>query len=128
MTIGTTNGAVRVLIVDDSRDAVMLLGILLRSEGYDVRLAHGGEEALSQAAEFRPHVVLLDLQMPDRDGFEVAQELTRRFSDDCPVLIAVTASSDEADRRHADTSGFHQFVTKPYKHQSMLQLIKSLHA
>jgi CheY-like chemotaxis protein len=54
----TTKGPVRVLIADDDREAVMVLSILLRSEGYDVRLAQGGKEALAQAAEFHPHVAL----------------------------------------------------------------------
>jgi CheY-like chemotaxis protein len=121
-----TNRTVRVLIADDSRDAMLLLGILLRSEGYQVRLAQGGEDALAQAEEFRPHVALLDIEMPDRDGFQVAEELHRRFNGACPILIAVTACTDEKDRKHAAMSGFQHFVPKPYNHRALLRLLESL--
>jgi len=124
----TTNskGPVRVLIADDNRDAVMVLSILLRSEGYDVRLAHGGKEALAQAAEFHPHVALLDLEMPDCSGFRVAQELSRGSNGEPPVLVAVTACTEAEAREMAQVSGFQHFVSKPYNHQAMLKLLASL--
>ena len=118
----------RILIVDDHRDTVLTLGILLRSEGYKVELVQSGDQALLEAEKFRPHVVLLDIEMPGRNGFEVAQEMTRRYGDACPVLIAVTSHSAEGDRRAADSSGFHHFVPKPYKPFAMLQLIQDLAA
>ena len=115
----------RVLVADDHRDTAQTLGILLRSEGYDVRLAQDGKEALSEAAEFQPDVALLDIQMPYRSGLEVADELRRRGSE-CPVLIAVTAQTSSADRQMAETSGFHHFVAKPYDPQAVLLLLASL--
>jgi CheY-like chemotaxis protein len=121
-----TNQPIRVLIADDNRDAVMVLSILLRSEGYDVRLAQGGKEALAQAAEFHPHVALLDLEMPDYSGFRVAQELARRANGEPPILVAVTACTEAEARAMAELSGFHHFVSKPYNHQAMLKLLASL--
>ncbi len=121
-----TNGPIRVLIADDNRDAVMVLSILLRSEGYDVRLAQGGKEALAQAAEFHPHVALLDLEMPDCSGFRVAQELSRGSHGAPPVLVAVTACTEAEAREMAQVSGFQHFVSKPYNHQTMLKLLASL--
>ncbi|HYL22758.1 MAG TPA: response regulator [Burkholderiales bacterium] len=121
-----TKGPLRVLIADDNRDAVMVLSILLRSEGYDVRLAQGGKEALAQAAEFRPHVALLDLEMPDCSGFRVAQELSRGLNGEPPVLVAVTACTEAEAREMAQVSGFQHFVSKPYNHQAMLKLLASL--
>jgi len=116
----------RVLIADDNRDNVLMLGILLRSEGYDVRLAHSGQEAITQATEFRPHIALLDLQMPDCTGFQVAEHLSRQYNGQWPVLIAVTASTDLTDKHKAELSGFHQFISKPYKHQALLALLNAL--
>jgi len=121
-----TNEPVRVLIADDNRDAVMVLSILLRSEGYDVRLAQGGKDALAQAAEFHPHVALLDLEMPDCSGFRVAQELSRGANGQSPVLVAVTACTEDEARQMAQVSGFHHFVSKPYNHQAMLKLLATL--
>jgi CheY-like chemotaxis protein len=120
------NEPIRVLIADDNRDAVMVLSILLRSEGYDVRLAQGGKEALAQAAEFHPHVALLDLEMPDYNGFRVAQELSRGWDGQAPVLVAVTACTEAEARQMAQLSGFQHFVSKPYNHQAMLKLLASL--
>jgi CheY-like chemotaxis protein len=116
----------RVLIADDNRDNVLMLGILLRSEGYDVRLAHSGHEAITEATEFRPHIALLDLQMPDCTGFQVAEHLSRQYNGQWPVLIAVTASTDLGDKQKAELSGFHQFISKPYKHQALLALLNAL--
>ena len=116
---------VRVLVADDNRDTALMLGILLRSEGYEVCLANSGQEAISQADQFRPHIALLDLQMPDCTGFQVAEHLSRQYNGQWPVLIAVTASTDQTDKHKAELSGFHQFVSKPYKHQALLALLNA---
>lgn len=116
----------RVLVVDDNRDNMLTLGVLLRSEGYIVDLANDGAEALRLAAAFRPDVALLDLLLPDRSGFDVAEELQRRFATDCPVLIAITAHNTSHTKEQAEISGFHHFVAKPYDPQALLQLIESL--
>ena len=110
----TPHLTVRVLAVEDERDTLMTLGILLRSEGYEVRLLHGGRDALAAVREFRPHVVLLDIGMPDRDGYDVARELKGALGELCPLLVAVTAYGSAADIARAMASGFDHHVTKPY--------------
>jgi two-component system CheB/CheR fusion protein len=116
----------RVLIADDNRDALMMLGILFRSEGMDVRLATGGVEVQAAVAEFRPDAVLLDIAMPDRSGFQVALDLTRNYGPKCPVLIAVTAHSSVAAQSLATKSGFQHHVGKPYDPDSLLRLVASV--
>jgi CheY-like chemotaxis protein len=106
--------AARVLAVEDERDTLMTLGILLRSEGYEVQLMHGGREVLAAVREFRPHVVLLDIGMPDRDGYDVARELKGALGELCPLLVAVTAYGSAADIARAMASGFDHHITKPY--------------
>jgi|SRR5436190_8181029 len=113
----------RVLVVDDNRDTAQTLGVLLRSEGYEVRLAQSGTEALLTAEWFGADVALLDIKMPDQSGFDVAEELRRRYGSKCPVLIAVSAYGDDANRQKADISGFHDFVVKPYNAQAVLDLL-----
>jgi DNA-binding response OmpR family regulator len=117
----------RVLIADDERDTLMTLGILLRSEGFDVQLLHGGTDVPSAVKTFRPQAVLLDLGMPDRSGYEVATELTREYGGARPTLIAVTAHGSESDRRAAESCGFHHHVSKPYDPEKLLGLLASLH-
>ena len=117
------HGALRVLVVEDERDTLMTLGILLRSEGYDVRLAHGGDEVPSAMREFRPHAVLLDIGMPGRDGYEIASELRASLGELCPLLVAVTAYGTAADKARAEASGFDYHVTKPYDPAELFRIL-----
>ena len=117
---------VRVVIADDERDTVMTLGILLRSEGFDVRLLQGGADVPGAVAAARPHAVLLDIGMPDRDGHELARELKKTYGERCPMLIAVTARVSDADRAQALASGFSHYIPKPYDATELLQLLSSL--
>jgi CheY-like chemotaxis protein len=116
----------RALIVDDQRDMLMTLGILLRSEGLTVRLGERGAEVAAAVESFRPDVVLLDIEMPDRSGLEVAMELSQRFGERCPVLIAVTGHNSDAARRLITKSGFHHHVPKPYDFDALLRLVHSI--
>ena len=116
----------RALIIDDQRDMLMTLGILLRSEGLTVRLGERGAEVAAAVESFRPDVVLLDIEMPDRSGLEVAMELSQRFGERCPVLIAVTGHNTEAARRLISKSGFHHHVPKPYDFDALIRLVNSI--
>ena len=116
----------RVLVADDNRDTVMMLGILLRSEGMVVQLTTKGAEVQAAVGEFRPDAVLLDIGMPDRSGLQVALDLSREYGPKCPVLIAVTAHSSDAAKRLTAKSGFRHHVDKPYDPDALLRLIASV--
>ncbi len=116
----------RVLVADDDRDTVMMLGILLRSEGMLVRLETRGGEVQAAVGEFRPDAVLLDIGMPDRSGLQVALDLSREYGPKCPVLIAVTAHSSDAAKRLTAKSGFRHHVGKPYDPDALLRLVASV--
>jgi len=117
---------VRIIIADDERDSLLTLGVLLRSEGYEVRLVRHGNDVPRAVAEFQPDAVLLDIGMPDRSGHDVAEELRQRYGEACPVLIAVTAHSTPADLAMTKSSGFKHHVGKPYDPQALLKLLASL--
>lgn len=116
----------RVLVADDVRDTIMTLGILLRSEGFAVEMVNGGAGVVDAVRRFRPHAVLLDLHMPDRNGCDVALELRREHGDACPTLIAVTAYNGDITRRLAAQSGIDHHVAKPYDPDALLTLLASL--
>jgi DNA-binding response OmpR family regulator len=116
----------RVLIADDNRDTVMTLGILLRSEGFEVELAQGGSAVPELVRRFRPHAVLLDIGMPDRSGHDVALQLTREYGSDCPLLIAVTGRTADDEKRAAKVNGFRYYVPKPYDPERLLGLLGGL--
>ena len=116
----------RVLIVDDDRDTLLTLGLLCREAGMYVHLLRQGTQALEAVGTFGPHVIVLDLVMPDASGLELAEQIRRRYGEDGPVLVAITAYSSDSDRRLAKAAGFHDFIAKPYDAQALLQRIASL--
>jgi two-component system, chemotaxis family, CheB/CheR fusion protein len=116
----------RVLVVDDQRDMLMTLGILLRSEGMMVQLGEKGTEVEAAVEAFSPHVVLLDIEMPDRSGLQVAVDLVQRYGERCPVLIAVTAHNSDAARRLTAKSGFRHHVAKPVDFDAVVRLVASV--
>ena len=115
----------RVLIADDQRDLLMTASILLRSEGMVVETVERGVDVAPAVETFNPDVVLLDIEMPDRTGLQVAMELTQRFGEQCPVLIALTAHKTEAARRLTAKAGFSHHVTKPYDFDALVCLVAS---
>jgi CheY-like chemotaxis protein len=116
----------KVLIADDDRDGAMTLATLLQLEGYDVRMVHGGQEALDAAREFKPGVILLDIGMPKITGYEAARRLRLRYGNDCPVLIAITGWKQASDKILASLAGFDHHVAKPYEPAQLIELLATL--
>jgi CheY-like chemotaxis protein len=113
----------RVLVVDDNADAATTLDMLLRSLGHETAVAHGGVEALRMAAEFRPDLVLLDVGMPDLDGYEVARRL-REIRDQPPFrIVAVTGWGQQPDRRKSHEAGFDVHLVKPVSMHALLEVL-----
>jgi PAS domain S-box-containing protein len=103
----------RVMIADDNRDAAESLALLLRLDGYDVRTALDGEEALSVAQVFRPDIALLDIGMPRLDGYAVARRLRQESWGKDLTLVALTGWGAEDDRNRTYSAGFDAHLTKP---------------
>jgi signal transduction histidine kinase len=106
----------RILVVDDNVDAAESLGTMLAYSGHDVRVAHGGIEALSTAREFAPNVMILDLGMPEMDGYAVARAVRSdpRFA--TTRLIALSGYGQAEDRRRTADVGFDEHLVKPVEH------------
>jgi len=119
---------IRLVIADDERDTVMTLGILLRSEGFEVQLVHNGAAVATAVGRSRPHAVVLDIGMPDRNGCDVAKDLQASYGEKCPVLVAVSGRTSVEDRQQAFASGFTHYLTKPYDVGVLLQLLAGLGA
>jgi CheY-like chemotaxis protein len=103
----------KILVADDNQDAANTLALLLRLAGHDVRTAHGGQAALTLAHDFKPEFALLDIGMPDLDGYEVARRLRLTDSGKNVRLIAVTGWAQDEDKRRAHEAGFDHHLTKP---------------
>src|SRR5262249_4803970 len=103
----------RVLVVDDNVDAADSLGLLLKLAGHLVRVAHDGPTALVVAQAFHPQVVLLDIGMPDMDGYEVARQLRKQPELQPALLVALTGWGQDTDRRRSIEAGFDIHLVKP---------------
>jgi two-component system OmpR family response regulator len=115
---------VRVLVVDDEQMLTDLLSMALKMEGWQVRTAASGFEALQAAKEFRPDALVLDIMMPDLDGMSVLQRL-RQAGDDVPVLF-LTAKDAVADRVAGLTAGGDDYVTKPFSLEEVVARLRAL--
>ena len=111
--VATPARALRVLVVDDNLDAATSLASLLRTFGHDVLLAHDGVSALHAALEYGPEVVLLDIGLPDVNGYEVAKSIRQQPALTNVVLVAVTGYGQESDRQHSREAGFDHHLVKP---------------
>jgi two-component system OmpR family response regulator len=119
-----TGRQTRVLVVDDEPNISALLSATLRLIDFDVRAAGGGNEALLAAAEFDPDLVVLDVMLPDLDGFQVAQRL-RAAGRPVPVLF-LTARDSVEDRISGLTVGGDDYVTKPFSLEEVVLRIRAI--
>jgi PAS domain S-box-containing protein len=103
----------RILVADDNRDAATSLATLLALDGHEVRIANDGAQALAAAEAFRPHVALLDIGMPMRNGYEVARAIRDAAWGKEIALAAVTGWGQSEDKRRAKEAGFDRHFTKP---------------
>src|SRR5437868_8331092 len=105
---------IRVLIADDERDVVLTLSAILRDEGYEVKGVHSGRDAIVAVADFDPHVVIADIAMPERSGWDVARVVRKTQASgrlDRPLLIAISGMyRQSADRILAEITGFNYFL------------------
>src|SRR3954467_1203119 len=113
----------RVLVVEDDAEIAGALRRSLRIEGYDVRVAEDGQEALTESGLFEPDLVVLDLGLPRVDVIEVAQELRNRG--DVPILM-LTARDSVQDRVKALDAGADDYLVKPFDREELLARLRAL--
>ena len=116
----------RILVVDDNRDAADSLARIIRSFGHEVRAVYGGNAALEETATFLPDMALVDIGMPDLDGYATVAELRQRRGNVHLIVVAVTAWSRDEDKRRAYEAGFDLHVAKPMKLETLKELLKLL--
>ncbi|UYZ60392.1 response regulator transcription factor [Hymenobacter latericus] len=122
----TTEAAHKVLVVDDEPNIVMSLEFLLRKAGYVVSIARNGTEAL-EAIEREPFgVVLLDIMMPDVDGYHVCRHLRQLPAHQDTKVIFLSAKSREADIQKGYEAGADLYLTKPFSTRQLLDKVREL--
>jgi CheY-like chemotaxis protein len=114
-----------VLVVDDNEDTLMLMQRYLEQNGYHILLARSSAEALDLARGHRPHVIMLDLMMPDRDGWDTLQILTNQSETrHIPVIVCTVLSAADL----ALALGASAYLEKPVTEQSLLDVLSALEA
>jgi DNA-binding response OmpR family regulator len=114
--------ATKILVVDDAKETTWLLNRILTDVGYEVEIANNGVEGLRQAYGFQPDLILLDVMMPDMDGWTMLSRL-REFSD-VPVIL-LTAVGDELDKVHGLDLGADDYLTKPFGMEELKARIRA---
>ena len=115
-----------VLIADDEPNIVISLEFLMRREGYAVRIARDGQEALDQVAQAAPDLILLDVMMPRKTGFEVCEALRANPAHDGIRILMLTAKGRETDIAKGLALGANAYMTKPFSTQELKLKVASL--
>lgn len=114
-----------ILVVDDEASVVEVVSLYLRREGFNVRIARDGREALSAIHEHRPALVVLDLMLPQVDGLEILRRLRDDPESDVPVIM-LTARGQEVDRIYGLELGADDYVTKPFSPAELASRVKAV--
>lgn len=118
--------AKRILIVDDEPNIVLSLEYLMRQRGYAVTTARDGDEALAAVDTEAPDLVLLDVMMPRKDGYEVCQLLRERSElADMPIIM-LTAKGREVEREKGLSMGADDYITKPFATQDVVNRVVAM--
>ena len=118
--------AKHVLIVDDAPNIVLSLEFLMKKEGYDVLSVSNGEEAMAAVAERKPDLVLLDVMMPRKDGYEVCQELRASEAWKDVKIIMLTAKGRDVEREKGLALGADDYITKPFATRELVEKVRTL--
>jgi PAS domain S-box-containing protein len=125
-TVEQPEPAGRVLVVDDSVDAADTIALILEVSGYEVRTAYTAQTALEAAIAYRPTIVLLDIGLPDMDGYEVARRLRQHPEMKQVQLVALTGYGQQSDRQLSEEAGFDYHMVKPIDPEKLQELLATL--
>ena len=115
----------RILIVDDEPNIVMSLEFILQQSGFETAVARDGDEALEEVERFRPDLVLLDVMMPRRDGYEVCQTLRASGWGDLKIVM-LTAKGRDTEVAKGMAVGADAYVTKPFSTRELVDQVRTL--
>ncbi len=118
------NGAHRILVVDDEPNIVDVISMALRFQGFAVEAAGNGRDALAAVSSFRPHLMIVDVMLPDMEGFEVARRLGAQQAR-VPIIF-LTARDGTHDKVHGLTVGGDDYVTKPFSLEELIARIRAV--
>ena len=117
---------IKILLVDDEPDILEIVGYNLKSEGYQVITATNGQEAIKVAKKKNPHLILLDIMMPEMDGIEACEKIRKIDSLENVIIAFLTARGEDYSQVAGFEAGADDYITKPIKPKVLVSKIKSL--
>lgn len=118
-----TSAPRRILVVDDNTDGVAFLSMLLAMAGHETATAFDGSAAISVAQQFKPHIVLLDLDLPKLNGYEACRRIRGEEWGKSMMLVAVTGLGGEQDRMRSLEAGFDMHLVKPVSAETLMLVL-----
>ena len=115
-----------ILVVEDEPNIVLSLQFLMKQAGFDVRVARDGDEALREVENKAPDLILLDVMIPKRDGYDVCQTIRANPDWAYIYIIMLTAKGREVDREKGISLGANDYVTKPFSTRDLTEKVKQL--
>lgn len=116
----------RILVVEDEIELIKAIEIRLGQAGYDILVAHDGQDGLDKAHKEKPDLIILDLMLPKMDGYKVCAMLKRDMKYQKIPIIMLTARVQDTDEKLGYECGADAFITKPFQHEIVLLKIKEL--
>ncbi|QIT54585.1 response regulator [Aquisalimonas sp. 2447] len=116
----------RILIVDDEPNIVLSLEFLMKKNGYDVETATDGDQAIAAVEQQKPDLMLLDVMMPRKDGYQVCQVLREREDFNDVRIVMLTAKGRDVEREKGLSLGADDYITKPFSTQDVVDKVSEL--
>lgn len=117
------DAVVRVIAIDDEEDILQLIRIKLSKEGFDVSTASNGDEGIEKILRDKPDVMIVDILMPGKDGYQVVKEVKAKLRDDSPVIIMLTSKTEDADMVKGLSMDADDYITKPFSPRELIERI-----
>lgn len=117
---------VRVLLVDDEPNILLAVEFLLKKEGYEIRKAYNGQQALNVLVDFKPDIVVLDVMMPELDGFEAARQIRNMPNFEDVRIIFLTAKGTQEDKMRGYSNGGEVYLIKPFDNEELVRIVNEV--
>ena len=116
----------KILIVDDEPNILLSLEFIISRAGYSVKTAEDGEQALQESSSWVPDLILLDINMPKLDGFEVCQRLREDHTFDHTKVVFLTAKGRQVEKEKGIALGADDYISKPFSNQEVVEKVQQL--
>jgi len=114
---------IRVVVIDDEADILQLIRMKLSKEGFNVSTASNGDEGIEKVLREKPDVIIVDILMPGKDGYELVSEVKAKLREESPVIIMLTSKTEDADMVKGLSMGADDYITKPFSPRELIERI-----